>query len=440
MSRRNVMSDSQSKGGLAADAEKGCESGCDNINELTFKKKTLKTVRKFRKAYLTYTSYKEIKEPNGTNEAEKQDGLINKDIEDLSIKDLDKMTDKALDPIRKSNNDCRSSANGYTLSLWARATRRFEKVSKPLKNQINKAIESIDGLNHLVKQCCIAEGSIDRRTSDSNDDSKIENNNDTTNDSCLSSESNQDPCEAESVGDIDHNELKEAQRALEEAKTALVPVKLGEVKEKLEEAKGKVGETKESTNAKNEICEAEKALTKLKSEKMIKKAKENYDVKILKLFVKQSKKEIDNYAEDRIGIELTNRLQKAVLYCAAVALVFLFGAPLVKQIVINLLSTYDVHLLEILRQAKLLKDFVNSFIVLRKVLLPMFTAVLAAFTTVSDWRVKRIDALLDDCDDAQKKLLKQSHYYVDRKSWPGVFMALTVITTLCTAMSAFLSI
>ena len=431
------MSDSQSKGGLAANAEKGCESGCDNINELTFKKKTLKAARKFRKAYLTYTSYKEIKEPNGTNEAEKQDGLIDKDMEDLSIKDLDEMTDKALDPVRKSNNDCRSSANGYTLSLWARATRRFKKVSKPLINQINKAIKSIDGLNHPVKQCCIAEGSTDRRTSDS----KIENdNNDTTNDSCLSSQSNQDPCEAESVGDTDHNELKEAQRALEEAKKALVPVKLGEVEEKLEEAKEKLGETKESTNAKNEIREAEKALTKLKSEKMIKKAKENYDVKILKLFVKQSKKEIDNYAEDRIGIELTNRLQKAVLYCAAVALVFLFGAPLVKQIVINLLSTYDVHLLEILRQAKLLKDFVNSFIILRKVLLPMFTAVLAAFTTVSDWRVKRIDALLDDCDDAQKKLLKQSHYYVDRKSWPGVFMALTVITTLCTAMSALLSI
>ena len=480
----------------------GGESEDVNTNELTLSKKILKEARKFKKAYLTYSSYKTINELDKSAASHKQEEWIDKGLEDFSKRDFDKMLDKAQDLIKDTKNDSTLSKvrdaiseqncllyklhnlinkidkleeiildldksineNNNTKDSEGTATDNcrdktqesnnnckndctqsevrdpkseqdgiFHKLNCLIKT-IDKTKETIDYIIKSIIECKItkhsAETSVNASMGGNASCQDIKN----STGSCRSLRSGQNSPEAAPGDSTDNSEPETAMKELEEAKGKLEEAmkELGDEKKKVEEAKGKIEE------AKGKI---EKVKGKIeKAKKGLKRTEENDEVEILKRAVKQCDEEVDNYAKDTIGIELTNWRQKAVLYCASVALVLLFGAPLFKQMGISLLSMYNVHLLGVLRQAKLLKNFVNLIIALRTILLPMFTAVLAAFTTVSDWRVKRIDALLDDCDDTQKKLLKQSHYYVIKKSWPGVFMALTVITTLCTAMSALLNI
>lgn len=403
--------------------------------------------------------------------------LINKidELEEIIV-DLDKSinennntkdsegtaTDNCRDETQNSNSNCENDCTQSEVrDAKSERDRIFHKLNYLIKT-IDKAKETIDYISKLIIECKLtkhsAETSVNASVGGNPSCKDIEN----PTGSCGSFRSGQDSPEAAPGDSTDDSEPETAMKELKKAKG-----KLEEAKGKLEEAEGKLEEAKkELGDEKKKVDEAEGKLKKAKgkiqkakgkvekakgkvekaegkvekAKKGLKRTEENDEVEILKRAVKQCDEEVDNYAKDAIGIELTNWRQKAVLYCASVALVLLFGAPLFKQMGISLLSMYNVHLLGVLRQAKLLKNSVNLIIALRTILLPMFTAVLAAFTTVSDWRVKRIDALLDDCDDTQKKLLKQSHYYVIKKSWPGVFMALTVITTLCTAMSALLNI
>ena len=384
-----------SESGMSSDDEGECHSGCVQTNELIIRKKTLNELRKFRKAFLTYSSYKKLNELDGADKPQGDGRSINNGIENKSISDLYEMEDKARALINKPENNCLETTDGCPLSC---KTNVFTKLRRScLQKKINKADKIIQKLIQAISKCNTTKESGDNPTEDR-----------------TSKGAGEDSRNAPSGNTNNLNRLKTAKTELEKAKEELDNVQLGKGERKSDKLK--------------------------KSMKKTQKAKEKNAVKILKRGAKQCNEDVDNYAKDSIGLELTNRWQKAVLYCGACALVLLFGAPLLKQIVINLLSMYDAHWLEVLRQTKPLKELVNSVIALRKILLPMFTAVLAAFTTVCDWRVKRIDALLDGYEDSQKKLLKQSHYYAVKKSWPGVFMALTVITTLCTAMSALLSI